>query len=321
MSSKLDSAQILPNVHDESNSALQVSIVAGTAELSVALDHTDDSVLVYGNDGGTDRKIHTDSSGDVQVDIASALPAGTNAIGKLAANDGVDIGDVTINNASGVSAVNIQDGGNSITVDGAVAATQSGAWNVTNVSGTVSLPTGASTAANQSTGNTSLSSIDGKLGSLGQKAMTGSAPVVIASDQSAIPASQSGTWNITNVSGTVSLPTGAATSAKQDTEISSLSSIDGKLSTPTTVRYGQNTDVDQAAEQVTASSGVLVNGMFIKALSTNTGIIYVGSDNSVTASNGYELLAGDSVFISCNNQNIPYVIASVDNQKVSFIGS
>lgn len=38
----------------------------------------------------------------------------------LGANSGVDIGDVTINNASGASAVNIQDGGNSITVDGTV---------------------------------------------------------------------------------------------------------------------------------------------------------------------------------------------------------
>lgn len=35
---------------------------------------------------------------------------------------GTDIGDVTINNASGASAVNIQDGGNSITVDGTVTA-------------------------------------------------------------------------------------------------------------------------------------------------------------------------------------------------------
>ena len=40
----------------------------------------------------------------------------------LAANSGVDIGDVTINNASGASAVNIQDGGNSITIDGTVTA-------------------------------------------------------------------------------------------------------------------------------------------------------------------------------------------------------
>jgi hypothetical protein len=53
------------------------------------------------------------------------LPAGTNAIGKLSANSGVDIGDVTVDNAAGAAAVNIQDGGNTITVDGIVAATQS----------------------------------------------------------------------------------------------------------------------------------------------------------------------------------------------------
>lgn len=50
---------------------------------------------------------------------------------------------------------------------------------------------------------------------LGQAAMASSLPVAIASNQSAVPASQSGTWNINNISGTISLPTGAATSAKQ----------------------------------------------------------------------------------------------------------
>jgi hypothetical protein len=54
-------------------------------------------VSVNANDIGavamtTDRKLH--------VSVQDALPAGTNAIGKLAANDAVDIGDVTINNAS-----------------------------------------------------------------------------------------------------------------------------------------------------------------------------------------------------------------------------
>lgn len=48
-------------------------------------------------------------------------------------------------------------------VSGTVAATQSGTWNITNVSGTVSLPTGASTSALQTTGNTSLSNIDSDL--------------------------------------------------------------------------------------------------------------------------------------------------------------
>lgn len=48
---------------------------------------------------------------------------------------GTDIGDVTINNASGASAVNIQDGGNTITVDGTVAVTSAG---ITTIAGAVS---------------------------------------------------------------------------------------------------------------------------------------------------------------------------------------
>lgn len=36
------------------------------------------------------------SGSEMQVDVVGALPAGTNAIGKLAANSGVDIGDVTL---------------------------------------------------------------------------------------------------------------------------------------------------------------------------------------------------------------------------------
>ena len=42
---------------------------------------------------------------------------------QAAAAPGVDVGDVTINNASSAAAVNIQDGGNTITVDGTVAVT------------------------------------------------------------------------------------------------------------------------------------------------------------------------------------------------------
>ena len=68
--------------------------------------------LVHGADGV--------NAGDVST--ANGLPvsliAGAASIGILGANSGVDIGDVTINNASGGSAVNIQDGGNTITVDG-----------------------------------------------------------------------------------------------------------------------------------------------------------------------------------------------------------
>lgn len=107
--------------------------------------------LAFSYDSSLSRRVVSlGTGGNVIGSISNTTFAVTNA-GTFAvqstnqANSGVDIGDVTINNASGGSAVNIQDGGNTITVDGTVAATQSGTWNIANVSGTVSLPTGAAT--------------------------------------------------------------------------------------------------------------------------------------------------------------------------------
>lgn len=153
----------------------------------------------------------TDGTDDALVTAAGEL----NVL--ATAQPGVDIGDVTINNASGASAVNIQDGGNSITVDGSVtvsgtiAATQSGTWNINDITGTVSLPTGASTSALQTTGNASLSSLDSKFNTLGQKTMANSAPVVLASDQSAIPVTDNG--GSLTVDGSVSVSNFPATQA------------------------------------------------------------------------------------------------------------
>ena len=57
--------------------------------------------------GSTDaNRVEVDASGNMNVIVA--------------ANAGTNIGDVTVVNAAGASAVNIQDGGNSITVDGTV---------------------------------------------------------------------------------------------------------------------------------------------------------------------------------------------------------
>jgi len=87
------------------------------------------------------------------------------------------------------------------TVTGTVAATQSGTWNINNISGAVSLPTNAATSALQTTGNTSLSSIDTKTPAL----VSGKVPVT---DPTALP-----------------LPTGAATSALQTDGNNSLTTI------------------------------------------------------------------------------------------------
>ena len=86
------------------------------------------------------------------VTVSAALPAGTNNIGDV---DVLTLPNVTLASQANpfTSAIPISDNAGSITVDGTVAATQSGTWNITNVSGTISLPTGAATESTLSTLN------------------------------------------------------------------------------------------------------------------------------------------------------------------------
>jgi len=97
----------------------------------------------------------------------------------------------------------------STTITGTVACTQSGPWNIGSITTLPALPANQSVNVAQINGITPLMG-NGVTG-------TGSQRVTIASDNTAftVNAAQSGPWNITNVSGTVSLPTGAATAANQ----------------------------------------------------------------------------------------------------------
>lgn len=134
-----------------------------------------------------------------------------------------------------IGAVTVVNGGTF-----AVQSTQSGVWNVgsiSNIGGTVtiaSVPAGSNligkVGIDQTTpGTTNKVSIgtDGSVSVIGSIPVTGTfyqttQPVslsslpALASGSNVIGAvTQSGTWSITNVSGTVSLPTGASTAAKQ----------------------------------------------------------------------------------------------------------
>ncbi len=68
-----------------------------------------------------------------------------------------------------------------------------------------------------------------------------------------IPATQSGTWNITNVSGTVSLPTGASTSANQTTIIGHLDGVEGLLTTIDADTGNISTKIDTIAGAVSGT--------------------------------------------------------------------
>lgn len=85
------------------------------------------------------------------------------------------------------SSLSIDDGSGSITVDNngtfLVQATQSGTWNINNITGTVSLPTGAATEATVA-GLLTESTFTTRINTQGQKTMSASTPVTIAGDQS-----------------------------------------------------------------------------------------------------------------------------------------
>lgn len=232
----------------------------------------------------------------------------------------------------------------------AVPASQSGVWNITNITGTISLPTGAATSANQTTANTSLSSIvtnTGNIPTVGQKTMSASTPVTIASDQSAVPASQSGTWNITNITGTVSLPTGAATSANQTTANTSLSSIvtnTGNIPTNGQKAMSASLPVVIASDQSSVATKAPVNangnspgsgtvstvttltapanavGFILMNLDTSTANVRWRIGATATTTSGQQLQPGrDTGFVPCS-ANISLVAESgTQNYDVQWI--
>lgn len=290
----------LPLVDADGN--LQVDIISGggggggggtvdqgTAGLDPWLVQVDNQLTDYATEttlSALNTKVTACNTGAVVVS-SSALPTGA----ATAANQQTDAltdtqlratpvpvsltsttisGTVAVTQSGIWDEVGINDSGNSITVDNggtfAVQAAQSGTWNITNVSGTVSLPTGAATAANQSTEITALQLLDDVVATDGSAALTklyqvggtdGTNAQILSTNSSGhlniadggnsitvdgtVAATQSGTWNVTNVSGTVSLPTGAATAANQSTEITALQLIDDPVQVLGTDTYTEGT--------------------------------------------------------------------------------
>lgn len=171
---------------------VKVSDAAGVAigsvadALKVAITSTpaivaDQATFTYGTTAQT-------VVGAVYQDTAATVPSGKQAGLRITAQRGLH---VNLRDSAGAELVGAHAMASSVPVtiasdQTALPVSQSGTWNINNVAGTVSLPTGAATAAKQDTGNTSIASVDSKLNSLGQKLASGSVPVTLASDQAAI---------------------------------------------------------------------------------------------------------------------------------------
>lgn len=173
--------------------------------------------VIGSNPAGSEQGLVTRNipSGTQPVSAASLpLPSGACTEATLATLNGKvpALGQATMANSAPVVIASNQG---AVPVSGTIAATQSGTWTVQpgNTANTTAwktdgsavtqpisaaalpLPSGASTEA-------TLSTLNGKVPSLGQATMANSAPVVIASNQGAVPvsgtiaATQSGTWTV-----------------------------------------------------------------------------------------------------------------------------
>ncbi|MFA5379894.1 MAG: hypothetical protein WC455_29310 [Dehalococcoidia bacterium] len=84
---------------------------------------------------------------------------------------------------------------------------------------------------------------------------------------------------------------------------------------------GQTT-VTTAGTEVQLNANQACNAVLIKAITANTGIMYVGNDgaNAVSSTTGYPLSSGEApIVLEVKNLNQIYVDASVSGEQVAWI--
>jgi hypothetical protein len=86
---------------------------------------------------------------------------------------------------------------------------------------------------------------------------------------------------------------------------------------PSTIYSGQQATTTSAAA---LPSQALVNGVIIKAKTTNTAVVYVGP-SGVTTSTGYPLAAGEAISYGVTNLSTIYIIGANTSDGVSFTGN
>ena len=89
----------------------------------------------------------------------------------------------------------------------------------------------------------------------------------------------------------------------------------------TSFNTGSKNSIGSTAVQMSSVAYTLRVGVVVKASSVNAGRVYVGKDNTVTqntnpSTDGFELSRGESIFITVNNLNLIWLVASQAGQKV-----
>lgn len=76
--------------------------------------------------------------------------------------------------------------------------------------------------------------------------------------------------------------------------------------------------VGGTAQQIPKTAGS-TGGVRLKANSANAGKIYLGSDNTVSATTGYELSAGESINLEVLNLGRLWIVGGTTGDRLSWI--
>lgn len=265
---------------------------------------------IDGDTGNISTKIDTlagaVAGSEMQVDIVGALPAGNNNIGD------VDIASSVLPSGASTSAkqdtmIGHLDGveGLLTTID-ADTSTLAGAVSGTEMQVDVlTMPSVTVTATNLST---NIAQVAGATAQSGSGTATGALRVELPTNGTGTIATVGAVTAITNA-----LPAGT----------NNIGDVDVASAVSATMDHGSNRDVDTSAEQITSTSFACKFGLTLRASESNTGIIYIGNSDvtagTTDATDGMPLSPGDSLFLPVTNSNIPYAIASANNQIIYWV--
>jgi hypothetical protein len=227
------------------------------------------------------------------------LPAGAST-SALQLPDGHN---VTVDNAGGAAAVNIQDGGNAITVDAAALPLPAGA-----ATSALQLPDGHNVTVDNAGGGAAVNIQDG-----------GNAITV---DAAALPlpagASTSALQLPDGHNVTVDNAAGAAAVNIQDggnaiTVDGSVTAVDNGIAQPCIII------TNAAADANTVGANHACKRVLIRAHTINTGLVWVDFNNAAVALACYPLDKGDSISVPLTNTNLINCLFKVANEKVTVV--
>ena len=225
------------------------------------------------------------------VTISSALPAGNNNIGD------VDVASLPVAFNAGAASATTQRVV-IVTDQTAIPVSQSGTWNIGDITGTISLPTGAATEA-------TLSSLNGKVTACNTGAVTIS---------SALPAGTNNIGDVDVLTLPVSFNTGASDATTQRVVLASDSP--SSVQPINTGSFSQITNLVNSAQTFTAPAGAI--GFKIQAPSTNTENVSFSIGAVATITAGILMEPGRSEDFDTGS-NISVIATSATNQTVNVL--